>query len=138
MHTTDLRVTEDEAALTGRIIGAAVTVHRVLGPGFIESIYHRSLERQLTNVGLSYESEFDVAVWYDGLRVGEHRLDLRVEGRIVVELKAVSKLSDAHLAQIRSYLRATRTRIGLLLNFSDVVLRIRRVIIEPTSLPQGF
>ena len=117
----DLRVRPEEVELTGRIIGAAVTVHRVLGPGFLESIYHRSLERQLDNVGLRYESERDVVVRYDGLQVGEHRLDLWVEGMVVVELKAVSKLTDIHLAQVRSYLRATRSRIGLLLNFADVV-----------------
>jgi GxxExxY protein len=135
---TELLVSPQDEALTGRIIGAAITVHRVLGPGFLESVYHRALERELTNSGLRIETEREVTIWYDGLPVGDHRLDLIVDGQIVVELKAVSALSGAHLAQVRSYLRAVRLRIGLLLNFADAVLRVRRVVYRPAHIPSDF
>ncbi len=113
---------------SGRVIGAALAVHTTLGPGFLEGIYQRALELELTAMGLRFESQLSVPIRYRGELVGVHRLDLLVESSVVVELKAVSAVLDAHLAQLRSYLRATDTRIGLLLNFNAAVLGVRRVV----------
>jgi GxxExxY protein len=113
---------------SGRVIGAAVAVHMALGPGFLEGIYERALEMELSAANLNFESQLRVPIHYRGQLVGVHRLDLLVEASIVVELKAVSTVLDAHLAQLRSYLKATDTRIGLLLNFNAPVLAVRRVV----------
>jgi GxxExxY protein len=115
-------------ACSGRVIGAALAVHTALGPGFLEGIYGSALELELAAAGLCFESQLRVPIHYRGQLVGVHRLDLLVEGSVVVELKAVSSVLEAHLAQLRSYLKATDTRIGLLLNFSAPVLTVRRVV----------
>jgi GxxExxY protein len=114
--------------LTEKIIGAAIEVHRRLGPGFLESIYERALIIELRKRGLRVESQMDTAIYYDGIEVGKHRLDLLVENLIVVELKAVKALDDGHLAVTKSYLSATGLEHGLLLNFARVVLEVNRVI----------
>jgi GxxExxY protein len=113
---------------SGRLIGAAVAVHTALGPGFLEGIYQRALETELHAQHIWFERQIEVAVRYRGQVVGLHRLDLVVEGSIVVELKAVSAVTEAHLAQLRSYLKATESRVGLLLNFNTPVLGVRRVV----------
>ncbi len=114
--------------LSNRIIGAAVQVHRGLGPGFLESIYEEAFKVELSEHGLHYECQKEIAIEYLGVRVGLHRLDLVVEGKIIVELKAVKELTDVYLAQVLSYLRAADLRVGLLLNFSKPALQIRRVV----------
>lgn len=124
------RVTAEEEALTAGILGVAITVHRILGPGYLESIYHRAMERELSKAEIAFESEQEITVLYDGLKVGDHRLDLLVESKVIVELKAVSGFTGAHYAQVRSYLRATHLHIGLLLNFADPALRVRRILNE--------
>jgi len=116
--------------LTERIIGAAITVHRRLGPGFLESIYERALEVELRRAGLRVERQVQVAVRYEGVEVGDHRLDMVVEGLIVLELKAIQAIEDVHFAIVRSYLKATGLRHGLLLNFSEMPLKIKRVIFD--------
>jgi GxxExxY protein len=113
---------------SGRVIGAAVAVHTALGPGFLESIYQRALEIELDLRDIEFQRQLEVDVRYRGETVGRHRLDLLVEQSVVVELKAVSVILEAHLAQLRSYLKATDTRVGLLLNFSAPVLGVRRVV----------
>jgi len=112
---------------TGRVIGAAIAVHRALGPGFVESVYHRATEVELQRRGISFSSEVECEVLYEGLAVGRHRFDLVVEGGILVELKAVQYLEAVHFAQVRSYLEAAQLPIGLLLNFAASTLVIRRV-----------
>ena len=114
--------------LSKKIIGAAIEVHRELGPGFLESIYEEAFKIELAEYGLKVESQKEVAIEYLGVTVGLHRLDLVVEGQVIVEMKAVKELTDAHLAQLRSYLKATGLRVGLLLNFSKPKLEIRRVV----------
>ena len=89
-------------ALTRAIIDAIIRVHRQLGPGFLESIYRNALAIELGKQGLQFEPEKEVIVRYDAEPVGRHRLDLVVEGAVVVELKTVEDLSKAHYAQIRS------------------------------------
>src|SRR5438067_10837909 len=93
-------------ALTEQIIGAAIEVHRRLGPGFLESIYEKALVIELRKRGMEVADEVKVIIEYDGVEVGEHRLDLIVEDTIVVELKAISAFEDIHFAVVRSYLRA--------------------------------
>lgn len=114
--------------LTDKIIGAAIEVHRRLDPGFIESIYENSLVIELRKAGLSVQQQIELPVEYDGFEVGKHRLDLFVEGTIVVELKAIKDLEDIHFAIARSYLRAAGVKHGLLLNFAKTTLEVRRVM----------
>lgn len=117
----------EHGALTQQIIGAAIEVHRRLGPGFLEAIYENALLHELRKRGLRAESQVPVAVLYDGIAVGEHRLDLLVEETIVVELKAIKDLEDIHFAIVRSYLNALKLEHGLLLNFRAMPLLIKRV-----------
>lgn len=114
--------------LTERIIGAAIEVHRKLGPGFIESFYENALMIELRKRGLVAERQIEVPVFYDDTEVGRHRLDIFVEDTIVVELKAVKKLEDIHFAIAKSYLKAVGRNHGLLLNFASVTLDVKRVI----------
>jgi GxxExxY protein len=114
--------------LTERIIGAAIEVHRCLGPGFLESIYQKALVIELRNRGLGVVTELEVPISYNGQQVGLHRLDLMVEGTIVVELKAIQNLDDIHFSIVRSQLRAAEKKHGLLLNFAKMPLEIKRVI----------
>jgi len=117
--------------LTGKIIGAAIEVHRQLGPGFIESIYENALVYELRKRGLKVGQQLEVPVIYDGnVEVGKHRLDLLVEGEIVIDLKVISELLDVHFAIVKSQLRAMRRKHGLLLNFAKVKLEAKRVIAE--------
>ena len=114
--------------LSKRIIGAALEVHRELGPGFLENIYEEALKVDLNEHGLNFESQKEIEIEYLGVLIGTHRLDLVVEKKIIVELKAVNELADIHLAQLRSYLKATGLKVGLLLNFAKPTLQIRRVV----------
>ena len=115
--------------LTGKIIGAAIEVHRQLGPGFIESVYENALVYELGKRGLKFEQQYETPILYDGsVEVGKHRLDLFVENEIVVDLKAISELQDVHFAIVRSQLRAVKRKHGLLLNFAKVTLEAKRVI----------
>ncbi len=114
--------------LTEKIIGAAIAVHRELGPGFIESVYERALVIELEHIGLAVSRQHRVPVIYRGIKVGRHRLDLFVEATVVVELKAVEAFTDRHFAVGRSYLKAAQRQHGLLLNFAHPALKVNRVI----------
>ncbi|MGL4513136.1 MAG: GxxExxY protein [Lacipirellulaceae bacterium] len=127
------RAVTGDATVTEQIIRAVIKVHRALGPGFLESVYLNSLVVELAREGLSFESEKRVVVEYDGKPVGDQRLDLVVEGRVVVELKAVEDLSQAHYAQLRSYLKASGLRTGLLVNFAREKADFRRVELKPSE-----
>lgn len=100
------------------VIGAGIQVHTALGPGFLESIYERALCVELKAVGLSFDRQVPVAVEYKGVRVGDGRLDLLVARRLVVEVKTVESILPVHVAQVISYLKATRQTLGLILNFN--------------------
>ena len=115
--------------LSGQILAAAVDVHKALGPGFVESIYQRSMEVCLKHRGITYDRQKEIHVFFEGEDVGLQRLDLVVESEIIVELKAVKALEDVHFAQVRSYLRAADLRIGLLLNFNAPTLVVKRVVL---------
>jgi GxxExxY protein len=114
--------------LTYRVVGCGIEVHRALGPGFLESVYAESLAFALGDQGITFVREVRVGVVFKGRMVGIHRLDLLVDDQLVVELKAVERLAPVHFAQVRSYLRATHLRAGLLLNFEAATLEIRRIL----------
>lgn len=107
----------EERAMT-RVIDCAMVVHRSLGPGFLESIYERSVCIEFSKAGISFEREKPVTVVYDGVPLSGQRIDLVVEGLVVVELKAVQRFEEAHRAQLISYLRTMNLRAGLLINFN--------------------
>jgi GxxExxY protein len=113
--------------LTEEIIAAAIAVHRALGPGFLESVYENALCVEFRRRKIPFSQQLAVPVLYQGIEVGLHRLDLLVRDRIVVELKAVKSLEDVHFVIVRSYLRATDRRHGLILNFAKETLTVRRV-----------
>ncbi|HEY3969065.1 MAG TPA: GxxExxY protein [Planctomycetaceae bacterium] len=103
--------------LTEKIIGAAIAVHRELGPGFLESVYERALVVELEYVGLIVQRQHRVPVTYRGKNVGTHRLDLFIESVIIVELKTVEAFKDRHFAVVRPYLKASRCKHGLLISY---------------------
>jgi GxxExxY protein len=115
--------------LSGKILDAAVAVHRALGPGFLESVYQKAMEVALRHRGIPFEQQREIHVFFEEEDVGLHRLDLIVGAEVVVELKAVKVLEDIHYAQLKSSLRATGLRVGLLLNFNATTLVIKRVIV---------
>jgi GxxExxY protein len=123
--------TEREDAFAREVIGAAIEVHRVLGPGLLESIYEEALCIELTERQIPFVRQRQIDLIYKGHVIGAGRLDLLVGDALVVELKAVESLTDVHLAQVLSYLRTTGYHLGLLINFNVAVLRkgIKRVIL---------
>ena len=122
----------DANEITERIIGAAIEVHRALGPGLLESAYEECLCRDLTLSGISFERQRPLAVEYKGIRLEcGYRLDLLVEKTVVVEVKAISVIEPIHEAQLLTYLRLGGWKVGLLINFNVPVLKngIRRRIL---------
>jgi GxxExxY protein len=114
--------------LSSRVIAAAIAVHKQLGPGFREEIYENALCIEFNRRGLTFARQADVNVYYDGKLVGKYSLDFLVGDKVVVELKSVTVLLDVHHAQLRGYLRATGKRVGLLLNFGQHPLGIKRMV----------
>jgi GxxExxY protein len=112
--------------LTEKVIGLAIDVQKELGPGFPESIYHRSLELQLAEAGLNFTSEAPLTVKFKGHVVGTFAVDLLVENTLVVELKALEELPLIAEVQVVSYLKASGHDIGLILNFGQSPLQIKR------------
>ena len=113
------------------VIGAAIEVHRELGPGLLESTYERCLVHELNLKGIRAERQKAQTIYYKGLELEEgYRIDVLVEGVIVLELKAVAELNDIHLAQLLTYLKLSRTSLGFLINFNVIKLKhgLRRVV----------
>jgi GxxExxY protein len=132
----DSRVTEpstDLDDLAHDVIGAAIEVHRLLGPGFLESIYEEALCVELALRDIRFARQVPIRVTYKGENIGEARLDLVASDSLIIELKAVEIIAPVHLAQVLSYLKATRFRLGLLINFKDNLLQrgIKRVVLSP-------
>lgn len=117
-----------ESELTGKIIGCAMEVHRILGNGFQEVIYQRALAIEMSNHGLEFSREHEMEIRYKGESIGLRRVDFFVEGKIMLELKAVIQLEDVHLAQAINYLEAYGLDIGLLVNFGNISLQFKRVM----------
>ena len=116
--------------LTEKIIGAAIQVHKKLGPGFLESVYEKALIWELKKQELKVKEQYEIVIKYDEEEIGNHRLDLLVEDTIVVELKTVKKFEDIHFAIVKSYLKAAKLKHGPLINFAKVIIDIKRVIFE--------
>jgi GxxExxY protein len=123
-------IPELDEELAHKIIGAAIEVHRHLGPGFVESVYHKAMRYELATCGLIVETEKGIVIPYKDISIEGQRLDLLVGGRIIVELKAVEKLVAIHEAQLLSYLKATGLRLGLLINFNVPLLKdgVKRLV----------
>lgn len=113
--------------LTHKIIGCAMRVHSVLGSGFQEVIYQRAMTIEMEKQGLSFAREMEMEIYYDNISIGTRRVDFFVENIIMVELKAISKLEDIHLAQAMNYCQAYELPIGLLINFGSKSLEFKRV-----------
>ncbi len=118
------RVAQDP--FTERVIGCAIKVHRVLGPGFLENIYHRALAHELTKEGIPFVSEARMQVIYDGIILGDYIADLVIDRRLVVEIKAVETVVKAHEIQLVNYLNAIKFDLGLLINFGSQTIQVKR------------
>ncbi|MFM8833250.1 MAG: GxxExxY protein [Cytophagales bacterium] len=114
--------------LTGKIIGCAMRVHSALGNGFQEVIYQRALEIEMADAGITFSREYEMPIFYKKQQIGTRRVDFLTEGIISVELKAITKLEDVHLAQAINYLEAYDLEIGLLINFGAKSLEHKRII----------
>ncbi|MCF7874300.1 MAG: GxxExxY protein [Candidatus Omnitrophica bacterium] len=114
--------------LTEKIIGLAIEVHKKIGPGFTEKIYQNALSLEFDQKDIQYEKEKLIQVEYKGQILGKQRLDFLIEDLLIIEMKVTEKIGNIHLAQILSYLKATGKKIGLILNFANTRLEIKRVI----------
>jgi GxxExxY protein len=141
VNTEDTKRTEGKTRkpneISEVIIGAAIKVHRKLGPGLLESAYEACLAFELARRGHAIERQKRMPIAYDGLEIDEgYRIDLLVDGEIIVELKAVARLEDVHEAQLLSYVRLAKKPVGLLINFNVPRLAegVRRVVNGPHRL----
>jgi GxxExxY protein len=118
---------EEQDKMTHKIIGCAMEVHKVLGNGFQEVVYQRSLSVEMNLQEVAHQREFEMPLSYKGVDVGRRRVDFLVEGEISVEIKASIKLDDVHLAQAMNYLEAYNLQTGLLINFGARSLQFKRL-----------
>lgn len=123
--------------LTSKIIGCAMTVHKTLGNGFQEVIYQRALEIEMRLVNISFTREYEMPIFYREEQIGTRRVDFLVDGNISVELKAITKLEDVHLAQAINYLEAYNLEIGLLINFGETSLNFKRLTNKKYKSPES-
>jgi len=123
------------ADLTGKIIERAYKVHGTLGFGFLESVYQNALLIELQKTGLNAEKEKPIHVTYNGQIVGDYLADIIVDGKVILELKAVKELHPAHEAQLVNYLKATGIEIGLLINFGESVTVKRKILNKDKKRP---
>ena len=122
----------DVEELIRKVIGAAINVHRELGPGFLESVYEEAMAVEFERQGIRFEKQKLISILYLGKKVGEHRLDMLVEDCLIIENKAVSELDPIFFVIVRSYLKAADKQDALLLNFAAMPLTIKRVGPEDT------
>ncbi|MDP6340115.1 MAG: GxxExxY protein [Candidatus Marinimicrobia bacterium] len=116
--------------ITEKIIGCAMKVHSYLGNGFQEVIYQRCLAIEFANAGLEFSRELEMPLFYYDKEVGTRRADFIVEGIVLVELKAITKLDEVHKAQILNYLKAYKLEVGLLINFGEKSLEFKRFVLS--------
>ena len=121
----------NDVAVTDEIVGCAIEVHKQLGPGLLESVYESAMCIELAATGLSLARQVGIPLYYKGTLISEHRPDLVVANRVVVEIKSVERLDPIHTAQILTYLRVTGLKTGLVLNFNSTLLKhgVRRVLL---------
>ena len=117
-----------KSEITGSVISCAQRVHRNLGNGFQEVIYQKALEIELDKSGLKFEREKEMDIVYDNVLIGHRRVDFLVDGDVMVELKALTKLEDVNIAQLINYIEAYKVKIGLLINFGSKSLEVKRYI----------
>ena len=122
---------EELEAMAHEVIGCCLAVHKELGPGLLESVYPRAVAIELEDRGISFEMEKPLRVNYRGQLLCHQRLDMFIDGRLALELKSVEMLHPIHVAQVVSYLRLTKSRLGLLINFNVPILKqgIRRIVL---------
>jgi len=122
---------EELETMAQEVIGCCLEVHKELGPGLLESVYPRAVAMELEDRGISFEMEKPLRVNYRGRLLCHQRLDMFIDGRLVLELKSVEMLHPIHVAQVVSYLRLTQSRLGLLINFNVPNLKqgIRRIVL---------
>jgi GxxExxY protein len=113
--------------LTHKVIGCAMEVHRVLGPGFQEYIYQRALAIEMKSAGIKFEEEFELSIHYKGNKIGLRRVDFWIENTVSLEIKAKSELDNTHLAQAINYIEASNVSTGLLINFGAPSLQFKRI-----------
>ena len=114
--------------LTAKVIGCAMKVHQKMRSGYPEQIYHRCLIIELSKEAINFQQEVEMPIYYEGTLVGKRRADFLIENKVVLEIKAMAELTDAHLAQALNYLEGRNLEIGLLLNFGSKSLEIKRII----------
>ena len=114
-------------SLTELIIGCAYKVSNNLGCGFLEKVYEKALAIELSEAGLGYETQKQILVRYKGAIIGEYFADVLVENDVILELKAVKSIEGVHFAQCQNYLKATRKRLGLIINFGEEKVNVKRV-----------
>jgi GxxExxY protein len=114
--------------ITAEILNVAFEVHKIIGPGFVESVYSRSMFVEFGLRSIEADSEIELPIYYKSVRVGSRRADLLIKKKVIVELKAVTELNDIHLAQAINYLEAFNLEVGLLINFGGKSLQYKRVI----------
>jgi GxxExxY protein len=121
--------------ITEKIIGASFEVHKFLGNGFPEVIYQRALAYELTKFGLSYKREIEQQIFYKDLPkpIGTRRADFVVEGNVLIEMKAISEITDVHYAQSLNYLKIYKLEVGLLINFGSKSLTFKRLVYTPKT-----
>lgn len=122
--------------ITSEILNIAFEVHKIIGPGFAESVYHRAMIVECGLRNVETDSEIELPIFYKNVRVGSRRADLLIKKKVIVELKAVVELNDIHLAQAINYLEAFNLEVGLLLNFGSKSLQYKRLI-HPRFLNQN-
>ena len=123
--------------LTSKIIGCAMSVHKIIGNGFQEVIYQRALAIEMNLAGIEFSREFEMPIFYREEQIGTRRVDFLIDGLIAVELKAITKLEDVHLAQAINYLEAYNLEIGLLINFGEISLNFKRLTNKKYKSPQS-
>ncbi len=127
----------DVNEITRKIIGCAMKVHSTLGNGFQEVIYQRALAIEMHKQGLGFQREMEMTIFYDGINIGTRRVDFFVEGKVMVELKALEKLEDVHKAQAINYCEAYNIADGLLINFGGKSLEFKRVYNKKLVIPSN-
>jgi len=113
--------------LSFKIMEAVFEVHNALGPGFTENIYEEALVKELNLRGINFESQKTIKIYYKGEKIGEYKLDMVVEGKIILELKAASELNELFESQLISYLKATKLKLGILINFGSKRVSYKRI-----------
>ena len=118
--------------LTEKIIGCAIEVHRVLGPGLPESVCETALCIEMQSRGIPFKRQVGVPIYYKGQLISEHRPDLIVADEVIVEVKSIERIAEVHVAQVMTYLRITSLKVGLVMNFNSATMRagIRRIVLN--------